>query len=165
MQRKMYLDIDGVIAVWDHDNSCVELSRGYGYLMRFCKLHDIQPCWLSMWCDSPQYITGVSRLLWPDCCSTMATPLITELGGRQKSDCIDYSADFVWIEDGLSEYDVDNLKKHTSLHRFFWTSGTDPDCLHKFIAFTCGVFSIDNNLDYGCDQSPGISRPKQEGMV
>ena len=146
MQRRMYLDIDGVIAVWDHNNSCVELSRGYGYLMRFCKLHKIQPYWLSMWCNNPKHVTGVSRLLLPDCCSTMASPIITKLNGRQKSDCIDYSSGFVWIEDGISEYDINNLKKHNSLHRFFWTSGRDPDCLYKFIEFSCQIFNIHNWL-------------------
>jgi len=165
MQRNMYLDIDGVIAVWDDENSCVEVSRGYGYLMRFCKLHGIQPHWLSMWCNSPDHITGVSRLLWPDCCSTMASPIITNLDGRQKSDCIDYSAEFVWIEDGISEYDADNLRRHDALHRFFWTSGRDPDCLHKFIDFTCRVFGIDNSPSFHCDECPGIGKPKQKGMV
>ncbi len=165
MQRKMYLDVDGVIVVWDRDNSCVELSRGYGYLMRFCKLHDIQPCWLSTWCNSPDQLTGISRLLWPDCCTTMASPIITELGGRQKSDCVDYQADFVWIEDGLGEYDTKNLKKHNALHRFFWTSGREPDCLYRFIEFTCQVFNIRNTLEYHCDESPQISRPKHDDMV
>lgn len=165
MKRKMYLDIDGVIAVWDGKNSCVELSRGYGYLMRFCRLNDIEPHWLSMWCNSPDYVTGVSRLLWPDCTSTMASPVITRLEGRQKSDCIDYNSDFVWIEDGIPDYDVNNLKKHNSLHRFFYTNGRDPDCLYKFIEFACGVFGIKDTVPQGGTEGPDISRPRHHDMV
>ena len=161
----MYLDIDGVLSVWDEKHACVELSRGYGYLMRFCKLHEIQPYWLSMWCDHPEYLTGVSRLLWPDCTSSMASPILTKLEGKEKSDCVDYASDFVWIEDGIGDYDVQNLKQHNALHRFFYTNGRDADCLHKFIDFSCQIFNIDNSCDYHSNAFPDISRPKHPDMV
>ena len=38
MPRKMYLDVDGVLVVWDSAHNCIELARGFGRLMRFCKI-------------------------------------------------------------------------------------------------------------------------------
>ena len=72
--RKMYLDIDGVLVVWDAENNCIELSRGFGRLMRFRKLHDIQPYWLSVWALRPETTLGLNCLLWPSICPTMANP-------------------------------------------------------------------------------------------
>jgi hypothetical protein len=74
--RKMYVDIDGVLVVWDRTHNCTELARGLGRLMRFCKLHQIQPYWLTLWSREPATLAGVSCLLTPSTASSgpMARP-------------------------------------------------------------------------------------------
>jgi hypothetical protein len=133
-KRKMYLDIDGVLSVWNEKYKCIELSRGFGRLMRFCKIHDIQPYWLSYWCRRPETLIGLNCLLWPQTAGTMAVPEILEWENN-KALAIDYDSDFVWIEDGIDKETAAVLREHSALDRFFWTHGSNPDCLLLFIEF------------------------------
>ena len=132
--RKMYIDVDGVLVVWDDACSCIELARGFGRLMRFCLLHRIEPYWLSRWsADAHQRINS---LLWPSWCRTMANPMVLNMaGGGNKAHAVDYDSDFVWIEDGLMPADADYLRERDCLDRVFITDGRDPDCLMKFMDF------------------------------
>ncbi len=61
--RKMCGDLDAAPAVLAVRHNCVELSRGFGRLMRFCKIHDIQPWWLTMWALFPGTLDAVNCLL------------------------------------------------------------------------------------------------------
>lgn len=158
--RKMYLDIDGVIVVWDRTHNCVELARGYGRLMRFCKLQDIRPIWLTMWSRSREHLTGISRLLWPDICPTMATPEIVTFEGSLKAEAIDYNSDFVWIEDGLDERNIEVLRANGAEDRFFWTDGVDPDCLLKFMDFTREKMKLPPIEDWGPEWGSTFARPR-----
>ncbi len=134
-QRKMYMDIDGVLIVWNEKYQCIELSRGYGQLMRFCKIHDIQPYWLSQWCHNPETLIGLNCLLWPRTAGTMAEPQI-QSWKNSKASAIDYDSDFVWIEDGIDDDEMDILRSHNATDRFFWCHGTNPDALLHFMEFT-----------------------------
>lgn len=158
----MYLDVDGVIVVWNQEKSCIELSRGFGELMRFCKLHDIQPFWLTMWSMNVPHLEGLGRLLWPDICSTMAMPEIINVDGLPKATYIDYESDFVWIEDGIGDKETRILKEHDALDRFFWTDGRNPNCLHEFMEFTRQRMGLPEIKEWKNDWEPGLTSPKQD---
>ena len=151
--RKMYIDVDGVLVVWDEAYSCIELARGFGRLMRFCLLHGIQPYWLSLW--QPEYLEGLSRLIW-GLCDTMARPtvLAVERGGKARA--IDYESDFVWIEDGLHPEDEAHLRERGALDRFFATDGRDPDALLKFMEFTAQRLGLPEIRDWHADFDPPV---------
>ena len=161
--RKMYLDIDGVLVVWDSVHNCVELATGFGRLMRFCKIHDIQPYWLSFWNKRPETLEGLNCLLWPRTAPTMAVPQIIPYAGGGKLDMIDYESDFTWIEDGLSQDDLAVLAKRGVADRFFWTNGLDPECLIKFMEFTrirMGLTGVD---DWGPHWESTWTHPRVRG--
>jgi len=161
VKRKMYIDVDGVLIVWDAEHNCVELSRGYGRLMRFCALHDIRPLWLTGWSKAPaDHLTALGRMLWPDHCPTMAAPEIIDYGDGPKAAAVDYDSDFVWIEDGLGPEDVAILREHDALDRFFWTDGVDGDCLLKFIAFTSEKMGLPEIDDWGPACDSHFARPR-----
>jgi len=134
--KKLYMDIDGVLVIWDARHQCIELARGFGRLMRFCQVHEIQPCWLTLWCGNRPALEGLTCLLWPTICPTMAHPQIVDVGPDGKAAAIDYTSDFVWIEDGLNPHDREELQRHDALDRFYCTDGLDPDGLLKFMDFT-----------------------------
>ena len=148
-QRKMYIDIDGVLVVWDVEHNCIELARGFGRLMRFCKVHDIQPYWLTTWSQFEGALHGINCLLWPTSCPTMGHPETASFDEAGKAAAIDYDSDFVWIEDGLGERDVATLKAHDALDRFFLADGLDPDCLLKFMDFTREKMDLPEITDWG----------------
>lgn len=159
--RKMYIDIDGVLVVWDAQHQCIELARGFGRLMRFCQIQAIQPYWLSMWSGNKPALDGLLCLLWPTICPTMAHPQTVVVGDAGKAACIDYQSDFVWIEDGLSARDRDILEQNHALDRFFCTDGLDPDCFLKFMEFTRQQMNLPD-LTLGSDSpwdSP-MTRPR-----
>ena len=158
-ERKMYLDVDGVLVVWDDRYSCIAMAEGYGRLMRFCKLHDIQPYFLTMWSKQPDTLKGLQCLLWPTTCPTMAVPEIIEYGDDSKSSAIDYESDFVWIEDGIGVDDVECLKRHGALDRFFWTDGHDVMCLLKFMDFTRQKLNLRGGENWQHEWQPAISDP------
>ncbi len=157
----MYIDIDGVLVVWDAGHNCIELARGFGRLMRFCKIHDIQPYWLSMWSKFPGALDGVNCLLWPKTCPTMAVPEIQSYGEDGKAAAIDFDADFVWIEDGIGEGDLAVLEAHVAGNRFFPADGLDPDCLLKFMEFTRGVMKLPEITDWGPNWESSFTRPRK----
>ena len=148
-QRKLYLDIDGVLVVWDAEHNCVELSRGFGRLMRFCRIHDIKPYWLTMWSKQPETLEGINCLLWPKTVPTLAIPEIQPYGDDGKAAAIDYESDFVWIEDGIGENDVATLDAHNARDRFFLADGLDPECLLKFMDFTTKKMGLPEITDWG----------------
>jgi hypothetical protein len=77
-----------------------------GRLMRFCRIHEIQPYWLTMWALFPGTLDGVNCLLWPKSCPTMAHPIpLVYDRARGKAASIDYESGFVWIEDWGSAWD------------------------------------------------------------
>ncbi len=160
--RKMYIDVDGVLVVWDAEHNCVELARGLGRLMRFCKLHDIKPYWLSMWTLFPGSIEGLNGLLWPRTCPTMATPepLVYDRA-KGKSSVVDFESDFVWIEDGLGPGDLALLERHQARDRFFWTDGLDPDCLLKFMAFARARLGLPETTEWGPAWESSFTRPRR----
>lgn len=160
-QRKMYIDVDGVLVVWDRQFNCVELSRGFGRLMRFCKIHNIQPFWITMWSKNKEQLLGLGRLLWPDICPTMAQIQIIEFDGAQKAHAIDYASDFVWIEDGLSPADAECLRGRNALDRFFCVDGLDPECLLKFMEFTRERMNLPEIEEWGPQWDSFFSRPRQ----
>ena len=159
--RKMYIDVDGVLVVWDREYNCVELSRGFGRLMRFCKIHDITPYWLSMWALFPGSLDGVNCLLWPKSCPTMAVPqpLVYDRA-RGKPSVIDFDSDFVWIEDGIGPAEIAALDRHNARDRFYWADGLDPDCLLKFIEFTRQRMDLPPIADWGPNWESGFTRPR-----
>jgi hypothetical protein len=160
-QRKMYVDIDGVLAVWDPACQCVELARGFGQLMRFCQVHSIQPFWLSMWSGNPAALEGLTCLLWPTTCPTMAHPQIVPIGKEGKATAIDFDSDFVWIEDGLTPRDAEVLRRHNAFDRFFFTNGLDPNCLLKFMDFTRARLGLpDLDLGVGPAWDSPMARPR-----
>ena len=149
-QRKMYIDIDGVLVVWDNAHNCIELSRGFGRLMRFCKLYDIKPYWLSMWALDENTLIGINCLLWPKSCATMAVPeRLPYDRPNGKTTAVDFDSDFVWIEDGLGPRDLAVLAEHGVSDRFYWTNGLDPDCLLKFMEFARQKFNLPAVDDWG----------------
>jgi len=148
--RKIYLDIDGVLVVWDAEHNCVRLSNGLGQLMRFCKLRDVKPYWLTMWSRDSGTLDGINCLLWPKTCPTVAVPEIcTYDRAKGKAAAIDYDSDFVWIEDGIDRRDMDILTSHGAADRYFPTSGLDPDCLLKFMDFACLKMGLEPLTDWG----------------
>ncbi len=159
--RKMYIDIDGVLVVWDSRHNCIELARGFGRLMRFCKINDIQPYWLSMWALFPGSLEGVNCLLWPKTCPTMAhpQPLVYDRAAG-KATMIDFESDFVWIEDGLGDKDLAALTQHNAMDRFYWTDGTDGDCLIKFMEFTRQRLALPIHDEWGPAWDSTFSRPR-----
>ena len=158
--RKMYIDVDGVLVVWDQTHNCTELARGFGRLMRFCKLHAIQPCWLTAWSKKPHHLEALGRLLWPDACPTMAVPQLVEYADGLKAAAIDYDSDFVWIEDGLGPDNAEILRQHGALDRFFWSDGVDPDCLLKFMAFTREKMNLPVIKDWGPAPDSLFAQPR-----
>jgi hypothetical protein len=158
--RKMYLDVDGVLVVWDKEHNCIELARGFGRLMRFCRVHEITPCWLTLWSKRPETLEGINCLLWPKSCPTMAAPGIVDYGGGPKAAAIDYASDFVWIEDGLGERDRAILAGHHALDRFFPADGLDPDCLLKFMEFTRRKMALPEIADWGPNWESFFTRPR-----
>ena len=160
-QRKMYIDVDGVLVVWDADHNCIELARGFGRLMRFCKLHDIRPYWLSMWSEFPGALEGVNCLLWPKSCPTQAVPEVLTYGEDGKAAAIDYKSDFVWIEDGIGERDLAVLDAHGARGRFFCADGLDADCLLKFMDFTREVMGLPEITDWGPNWESPFTRPRR----
>jgi len=158
--RKMYLDVDGVLVVWDPLHNCTELARGFGRLMRFCRMHAIQPYWLSAWSKHGDRLGALNRLLWPDTCGTMAAPEVADYGDGPKAAVVDYESEFVWVEDGLGPDNVDILRQHNALDRFFWTDGVDPDCLLKFVAFTQERLGLPEVDDWGTAPDSPFARPR-----
>ncbi len=148
-KRKMYLDVDGVLIVWDTDHNCVELSHGLGRLMRFCLLHDIEPFWLSMWCKDGEVPRGLNSLFWPGAAPTMVTPKPVAFGDKGKAAAIDYDSDFVSIVDGIGPEDIETLEKHGATDRFFWTDGLNPNCLLEFMEFTREKMGLPEVEDWG----------------
>ena len=159
-ERKMYLDVDGVLAVWNEAHSCVELARGYGQLMRFCLLHQIRPYWLTCWSSQPQSLWGLNCLLWPNSCPTMAQPEVVLFQGKSKARAIDFESDFVWIEDGISEEDQWVLRERNAEDRFFWTNGKNPDCLLEFMAYCEGRLGLPKIAEWTHPWQPSFSRPR-----
>ena len=158
--RKMYLDVDGVLVVWDAEHNCIELARGFGRLMRFSRLHDIQPYWLSMWSRDPTTLHGLNCLLWPKTCPTMAVPEVVTYGPEGKAAAIDFASDFVWIEDGVGAKDLEVLERHGARDRFFLADGLDPDCLIKFMAFTREKMGLPEIEDWGPNWESPVTRPR-----
>lgn len=156
--RKMYIDVDGVLVVWDAEHNCIELAHGFGRLMRFCKIHHIQPCWLSMWSRFEGTLHGLNCLLWPKTCPTMAVPEIVPYGADGKAAAIDYESDFVWIEDGIAEEALALLESHGARDRFFLADGLDADCLLKFMEFTRRVMDLPEIEDWGPNWDSPFSR-------
>jgi hypothetical protein len=162
----MYIDIDGVLVVWDAGHNCIELSRGFGRLMRFCKIHDIQPCWLTMWALFPGTLDGVNCLLWPKTCPTLAHPLpVIYDRAKGKAASIDYDSDFVWIEDGFGPENMAELDRHGAADRAFFTDGCDPDCLIKFMDFTQEKLHLPPITDWGPAWDSGFTRPRRQTDV
>jgi len=160
MLRKMYLDVDGVLVVWDPAHNCIELARGFGRLMRFCRIHDITPCWLTTWSKIPSTLDGLNCLLWPKNCPTMAVPEIVPFGDDGKAAAIDYASDFVWIEDGVSEKDLAVLDRHGARDRLYWTDGLDPDCLVRFMEFARERLRLPEIDDWGPNWDSFFTRPR-----
>jgi len=159
--RKMYIDVDGVLVVWDAAHNCIELARGFGRLMRFCKLHDIQPYWLTMWSHTPVALHGLNCLLWPKTCPTMATPAVATYDRQTgKAAAVDYESDFVWIEDGLGPKDLAVLARHGARDRLFVASGLDADCLIRFMAFTREKMHLPEIADWGPPWESSWTRPR-----
>jgi len=159
--RKMYIDVDGVLVVWDGEHNCIELSRGFGRLMRFCRLHRIQPCWLSMWSHFPGALDGLNCLLWPKSCPTMATPVVTGYDRQAgKAAAIDYDSDFVWIEDGISPQDMATLTAHNAADRYFPADGLDGDCLIKLMEFARRKMNLPPITDWGPPWESTWTRPR-----
>jgi len=157
----MYIDVDGVLVVWDKEHNCIELARGFGRLMRFCKIHDIQPYWLTMWSRSPSTLGGLNCLLWPKTCPTMAAPQALAYSQEQgKISAIDMDSDFVWIEDGIDDASLAALAGRGLADRFFWTDGTDGDCLIKFMDFTRRKMNLPDVADWGPPWESTFSRPR-----
>jgi len=159
-QRKMYLDIDGVLVVWDEEYNCIELARGFGRLMRFCKVHEIQPYWLTMWSKQPETLNGINCLLWPKSCPTLAIPEIQPYGDDGKAAAIDYDSDFVWIEDGIGARDLAVLDAHDARDRFFLADGLDADCLLKFMDFTTTIMGLPEITDWGPNWESSFTRKR-----
>jgi hypothetical protein len=157
----MYIDIDGVLVVWDQEYNCIELSRGYGRLMRFCKIHDIQPYWLSCWNRNPDSLVGLKSLLWPTICPTMAHPEIAQWE-RAKAEAVDFGSDFVWIEDGLAEQDRNTLEQHDKGDRFFMADGLDPNCLFKFMDFTQEKLGLPEIKEWGPNWESNFTQARKE---
>ena len=159
--RKMYIDIDGVLVVWDAAHNCVELARGFGRLMRFCKIHDIQPYWLTMWSLFPGTLDGVNCLLWPKTCPTLAHPEpVVYDRAKGKAAAIDYGREFVWIEDGFGPADMAELRRQGAAERAFFTDGLDPDCLLKFMDFTQEKLRLPPIADWGPAWQSGFTTPR-----
>jgi len=159
--RKMYIDVDGVLVVWDSQHNCVELARGLGRLLRFCKIHDIKPYWLSMWALFPGSLDGVNCLLWPKSCPTMAIPEpLPYERAKGKTSVVDFDSDFVWIEDGLGPEELKTLEDHGVRDRFFWTNGVDVDCLLKFMEFTRQRLQLPEITDWGPNWDSSFARPR-----
>jgi len=157
----MYLDVDGVLVVWDAEHNCIELARGFGRLMRFCKLHHIQPYWLSMWSQDPTTLHGLNCLLWPKTCPTMAVPEVVTYGAEGKATAIDFASDFVWIEDGVGAKALETLERHGVRDRLFLADGLDPDCLIKFMAFAREKLGLPEIEDWGPNWESYFTRPRE----
>ena len=156
----MYIDVDGVLVVWDPQHNCIELARGFGRLLRFCKIHAIRPYWLSMWSRDPSTLHGLNCLLWPTICPTMVVPEIVSYGDQGKAAAIDYESDFVWIEDGIGEKDLAVLDEHGARDRLFLTDGLDPECLLKFMDFTRRKMRLPEIEDWGPAWDSPFTRPR-----
>jgi len=157
----MYIDVDGVLVVWDADHNCIELSRGFGRLMRLCRLRAIQPYWLSVWSHFPGALEGLNCLLWPKTCPTMALPQVAAYDRREgKAAAIDYDSDFVWIEDGIDARDMAALQAHGMADRYFPADGLDGECLLKFIDFTCRKLHLPPVTDWGPPWQSPWTRPR-----
>ncbi len=160
-QRKMYIDIDGVLVVWDKEHNCTELARGFGRLMRFCKIHDIKPYWLTMWALFPGALDGVNCLLWPKSCPTQMIPeTLVYDRAKGKTSVVDFDSDFVWIEDGLGPEELELLEQRGVRDRFFWTNGLDVDCLLKFMKFTQQKMNLKEITDWGPQWDSKFARPR-----
>lgn len=162
-QRKMYLDIDGVLIVWQEQYKCIELARGFGRLMRFCKIHEIQPYWLSQWCMNPGTLTGLNCLLWPTSAGTMAIPKIQKWE-YNKAEAIDFESDFVWIEDGIDDDAVAVLRSHAALDRFFWCHGSNSYGLLHFMEFTRKRLSLPVTENWHDDWNNPFLAPLPEDL-
>lgn len=158
--RKMYIDIDGVLVVWDAKHNCIELSRGFGRLMRFCKLHDIQPYWLTTWSKFEGTLKGLNCLLWPTTCPTMAHPQIQNYEGKSKVSAVDFESDWVWIEDGIDAADLAILQQRGQADRFYCTDGLDGDCLLKFMDFTRRKMNLPELPEPGPAWESSFTRPR-----
>jgi hypothetical protein len=157
----MYIDIDGVLVVWDPAHNCVELARGFGRLMRFCKIHGIEPYWLTTWALYPGVLDSINCLLWPKTCPTLAhpRPLVYDRA-RGKISAIDFESDFVWIEDGFEPATMADLARRGMADRAFFTDGLDPDCLLKFMDFTAEKLRLPPIADWGPAWDSPFSRPR-----
>lgn len=160
-QRKMYIDVDGVLVVWDRKYNCVELARGFGRLMRFCKIHEIQPYWLTSWSKNPTTLLGLESLLWPTICPTMARPKIAPWE-ETKAKVVDLKSDFVWIEDGLGARDLEILEQHNLSDRFFMADGLDQECLLRFMDFTQRRLGLPEIEDWGPFWESVFTRSRKE---
>lgn len=125
---KLYLDIDGVILTKD--------GKPVKHLKEFLVyvLANFEVYWLTTHCkgDADYTLNYLSRFLAPEIIELLKKVKPTTFD-RLKTEAIDFSSDFLWLDDFLFDSEIKELKKHGVRDSWLRVNlKSDPNYLKKY---------------------------------
>jgi len=137
MNRKLlYIDIDGVLlGKEDPDSIRSVMARHAREFLEFCLAH--YDCyWLTTHCmeGSPLPAVDWLRKYADDDVVRLACNIQPTIWKTLKTEAIDFSSDFYWVDDEPIQIEIETLKKNNAFHRWIQVDTyRNPDDLKRAI--------------------------------
>lgn len=143
--RKLYLDCDGVLlGKTDPDDSRIVLANHAGEFLEYC-LSNFQCYWLTTHCNQAD-ITNVVNLFKKYADDSVMSLIVSIRPTRWrtfKTEAIDLSSDFYWIDDQPMAYELEALKNNNVLHRWLKVdTRREPDDLIRGLGLLKGAANV-----------------------
>lgn len=106
----IYVDVDGVL--FCRNGEILELRDGVVTFLKFLTDNFENVYWLTCWGD------GFNEVLSKIYAGHVARKMKYKPWGSNKASVVDFTRDFIWIEDGLSDLEIDVLKGHDAVGNY-----------------------------------------------
>jgi hypothetical protein len=132
--KKLYIDVDGVLlGKHNPDNMEVVLAKHAKEFLEFClKKYDCY--WLTTHCKDGDntYVLRWLKKYADNEVLDLAKAIKATKWETLKTDAIDFSSDFYWIDDEPLSIEIDILKKNNSYNKWLYINTWDePDGLYR----------------------------------
>ena len=140
--KKLYLDIDGVLLGKDSLNDVkVVLARHAREFLTYCMSH-FDCFWLTT--NAPRGETAnierVFKAYVDEALMKLIKTIRPAVWQTAKTEAIDFTTDFYWIEDSILAYEKDVLRKNNALHRWIQIdTRKKPDDLARGLSILRGL--------------------------
>ena len=134
--KRLYIDVDGVLLGKHNPNSIeVRVAHHAREFLEFC-LNNFDCYWLTTHCpegDTAHVIKWLKKYA-DESIIELVTAIKPTSWSRIKTDAIDFSSDFYWIDDEPSSYEKETLKKNNAFGRWIKVNTCqNPDDLKRAI--------------------------------